>query len=174
MTVIRLGPENAGALQNLRREALTLHPTAFTADPDIEGRLTLDDWRERIRRNAWFGGIVEGELVAMVALLIEASKKVKHTGYLASMYVRENERGTGLADWLVKALLAYAAEYVEQVMLMVEAGNMRAIKFYQRHGFRVIGRIPRSILVDGQYFDELQMFLTIPSARPMIKVVREV
>jgi ribosomal protein S18 acetylase RimI-like enzyme len=164
VTIIHLMPENAEALRNLRREALTLHPTAFTADPDIESRLTVDDWRERIRRNAWFGGIVEGELVAMVALLIEASKKVKHTGYLASMYVQENERGTGLADLLMTALLTHAAGYVEQVMLMVEAGNMRAIKFYQRHGFREIGRIPRSILVDGNYFDELQMFLTLPSA----------
>jgi ribosomal protein S18 acetylase RimI-like enzyme len=146
----------------LRLEAITLHPTAFTADPDLESRLTLDDWRERIRRNAWFGGIVEDELVAMAALLIEASKKVKHTGYLASIYVRENERGTGLADGLMKALLAYAAEYVEQVILTVEAGNMRAIKFYQRHGFRPIGKIPRAILVDGKYFDELQMFSTVP------------
>ena len=172
--VIRLGPENAEALQNLRLEALTLHPTAFTADPDIESRLTLDDWRERIRRNAWFGGIAEGEFVGMVALLIEASKKVKHTGHLASMYVRANQRGTGLADRLMKALLAHAAEYVEQVMLTVEAGNMRAIKFYQRHGFGVIGRIPCSILVEGKYFDELQMLLTIPGARPIIKVAREV
>jgi ribosomal protein S18 acetylase RimI-like enzyme len=163
--VIRLGPENAEALRNLRWEAITLHPTAFTADPDIESRLTIDDWRERIRRNAWFGGIVEDELVAMAALLIEASKKVKHTGHLASMYVRENERGTGLADELMKALLAHAADHVEQVMLAVEAGNIRAIKFYQRHGFREIGKIPRSILVDGKYFDEFQMFMTIPSSR---------
>ncbi len=96
MTVIRLGAENAEALRNLRREALTLHPTAFTADPDIESRLTIDDWRERIRGNAWFGGIVADELVAMVALLIEASKKVRHTGHLTSMYVRENERAR---DW---------------------------------------------------------------------------
>jgi ribosomal protein S18 acetylase RimI-like enzyme len=162
VTVVRLGPENAEALRNLRLEAITLHPTAFTADPDLESRLTLDDWRERIRRNAWFGGIVEDELVAMAALLTEASKKVKHTGYLASMYVRENERGTGLADGLIQALLAYAAEYVEQVILTVEAGNMRAIKFYQRHGFRTIGKLPRAILVDGKYFDELQMVSTVP------------
>jgi ribosomal protein S18 acetylase RimI-like enzyme len=163
--VIRLRPENAEALRKLRLEAITLHPTVFTADPDIESRLTLDDWCERLRQNAWFGSIIEDELVAMVALLIEASKKVKHTGHLASMYVRENERDTGLADELMEARLAYAAEYVEQVMLAVEAGNMRAIKFYQRHGFSTIRKIPRAILVDGKYFDALQMFLTIPSSR---------
>jgi hypothetical protein len=82
---IRLKPENAEALRKLRLEAITLHPTAFTADPDMESRLTLDDWRERLKQNVWFGGIIEDELVAMVALLIEASKKVKHTGHLASM-----------------------------------------------------------------------------------------
>jgi RimJ/RimL family protein N-acetyltransferase len=80
------------------------------------------------------------------------------------MYVRKEMRGTGLADELIKAFLGHAVLHVEQVMLAVEAGNARAIRFYERHGFRTIGNIPRSILVDGQYFDELQMFRTVSAS----------
>ena len=161
MKIIRLAPDNAEALRDLRREALALHPTAFTGDPEMESRLTVDDWRERITRNAWFGGMVEDELVAMAVLFIEASTKVKHTGHLASMYVRKSKRATGLADNLMRAVLDHAADWVQQVILAIEAGNNQAIKFYERHGFRPVGKIPRAILVDGQYFDELQMFLSL-------------
>lgn len=160
--IIRLAQDHAAALQTLRREALTLHPSAFSADPDLEEKLTLDDWRKRIESAAWFGGLVDGELMAMAALTVEPSKKLRHTGHLASMYVRQNYRGTGLADKLIERILEHAADHFEQVMLTVEAGNSRAIGLYERHGFRPIGSIPRSILVDGKYFDEVMMLLALP------------
>ena len=80
------------------------------------------------------------------------------------MYVREAARGSGLADELMMAFLDYAATQVDQVILTVEAGNDRAIRLYERHGFRPVGKIPRSILVDGEYFDELQMFRTLSAS----------
>ena len=161
VTIVRLTPDDAEALRSIRREALLLHPTAFSADPDIESQLTLQDWRERLKSRVWFGGRVDGLLCGMAAFSTEASRKTKHTGHLGSMYVRQEMRGTGLADELIKAFLGHAVLHVEQVMLTVEAGNARAIGFYERHGFRTIGKIPRTILVDGQYFDELQMFRSV-------------
>lgn len=158
VTVARLTPSDAGALQGLRREALLLHPTAFSADPDIEAKLTLDDWRERLRNRVWFGGKVDGALNGMAAFSTEPSKKTRHTGHLGSMYVRQEFRGTGMADELIRALLEHATLHVEQVLLTVEASNSRAIKFYERHGFRQIGKVPRSLLIDGRYYDEHQMF----------------
>jgi len=65
---------------------------------------------------------------------------------------------------LIEAFLDHAVGAVEQVMLTVEAGNARAIKLYERHGFRTIGKMPRAILVDGVYYDELQMFRAVSSS----------
>lgn len=164
MTVLRLTPADAEELRALRREALLAHPTAFSADPEIEAKLTLDDWRARLASRVWFGGRIDGALCGMCAFSTEASRKIRHTGHLGAMYVREAARGTGLAGGILKAFLDHAATEVEQVMLDVEAGNARAIKFYERHGFRTVGRTPRVILVDGVYYDELQMFRAVSNS----------
>ena len=76
MSVVRLTPDDAGALQALRREALLLHPTAFSADPDIEAQFTLDQWRERLRTRVWFGGKLDGVLCGMAAFSTEPSRKL--------------------------------------------------------------------------------------------------
>jgi ribosomal protein S18 acetylase RimI-like enzyme len=58
-------------------------------------------------------------------------------------------------------LLDHAVTCVEQVMLTVNAENMRAIKYYERHGFRPIGRIPRSLHVGERYYDDLLMLRAV-------------
>jgi RimJ/RimL family protein N-acetyltransferase len=166
--IARLTVDDAEALRDLRREALLKHPTAFSADPDIESRLTLDDWRQRLSSRVWFGGNRDGVLCGMIAYSTEASKKTRHTAFVGSMYVRESERGGGMADALMAAFLEHAAQNVEQVMLNVEAGNERAIRFYERNGFRTVGRMPRSILVDGSYYDELAMYRSVANPQTVI------
>jgi ribosomal protein S18 acetylase RimI-like enzyme len=162
LSVARLTVADAEELRELRREALRLHPTAFSADPDIESRLALADWCERLQRGNWFGGKIEGALVGMASYWTEASRKTKHTARVSSMYVREIARGTGMAGELLEAVLKEAAKHVEQATLSVEASNARAIRLYERHGFRLIGRFPRALLIEGNYYDELEMYRTLP------------
>lgn len=157
MSVQQLLVEDAEALRDLRREALLLHPTAFSADPDIESKLTLDAWRERLARGNWFGGRHDGTLVGMASYWTEPSRKTRHTARVGSMYVREIARGSGMADELLEAVLNEAAKHVEQATLSVEASNTRALRLYERHGFRLVGRFPRNLLIDGKYYDELEM-----------------
>jgi len=171
MNVAQLTVDDAQALRDLRREALLLHPTAFSADPDIEAKLTLDDWRARLQRGNWFGGKRDGTLVGMASYWIEASRKTKHTARIGSMYVREAARGSGMAGELLEAVLAAAGKQVEQATLAVEASNARAIKLYERHGFRVIGRFPRALKIDGIYYDELEMYRVL--ANPQIVIPGE-
>jgi len=161
LSVARLNVEDAEELRGLRREALLAHPTAFSADPDIEAKLTIEMWRERLRSGRWFGGKIEGTLVGMASFWFEPSRKIRHTARVGSMYVRESARGSGMAGALLEAVLTEAAKGHEQVVLGVEAGNIRAMKLYERHGFRITGRFPRSLLVDGAYYDELEMYRTL-------------
>jgi ribosomal protein S18 acetylase RimI-like enzyme len=158
VSVARLGPDDAEALREIRLEALRLHPTAFSADPDVEGAFTLERWRQGLEARHFFGGRIDGALMGINAFSTDAySAKTRHIGHLGAMYVREAASGTGLAGELIEAVLAHAAGKVEQVLLTVEAENTRAIRLYERHGFRTVGKLPRAIRVGDTYYDELQM-----------------
>ncbi len=62
-------------------------------------------------------------------------------GELKRFYVRPAHRGTGVADALLSALAAYAANRGVRT-LRLETGDRQhaAMAFYARHGFRVVPR----------------------------------
>src|SRR4051794_33026742 len=61
-------------------------------------------------------------------------------GWLVGMWVAPSERGTGAADALIDAALAWAEhEQVGVVRLLVTEDNDRAASVYRRHSFRENG-----------------------------------
>jgi ribosomal protein S18 acetylase RimI-like enzyme len=80
------------------------------------------------------------------------------------MYVRDVFKGKGVGDALLQALLDHAVTCVEQVALTVTAENARAIRLYERFGFREYGRIPRSIFFEGRYYDDLEMIRPVSAS----------
>lgn len=162
MMVVRLVAGDAEDLREIRLEALRLHPTAFSADPDVENAFAIERWREHLETRVWFGARIGGTLAGINAFSTESySKKTAHVAHLGAMYVRATARGTGLADALMTNFLDYAKGRAEQAVLTVEAENARAIKLYERHGFAVTGRKPRSMKIDGVFYDELEMWRSI-------------
>lgn len=161
IAVRALTPDDHDALRAIRLEALSLHPALFAADLGEETAMTKEDWLARLAGGVSFGGFFDGALSGLAIFTRPARPKLAHTGNLGAMYVRDAARGTGLADALVDALVDYASTVVEQVQLTVNAENARAIKFYERHGFRTIGRIPRSLKVAERYYDDLLMLRVV-------------
>jgi ribosomal protein S18 acetylase RimI-like enzyme len=164
VTVRRLTPEDYDALRELRLESLHRHPEFFAADPDQEAAMPKEEWLRRLAGAASFGGFVEGRLSGLLVFSRPTRPKLAHTGDLGAMYVREEARGTGLADALMNAVIDHAATVVEQIQLTVNAENARAIQFYERHGFRPIGRIPRSLHIGERYYDDLLMLRAVSSS----------
>jgi ribosomal protein S18 acetylase RimI-like enzyme len=159
--VEQLGIGDVEALRALRLEALELHPDCFCADPDLVKALTTEQWTEALARGTWFGVRQDGALVAVAAFTRPQSKKIDHTGELSAMYVRAEARGSGIADALVRRIIERATSEVDQIQLTVNADNVRAVKLYERHGFRIVGRIPRYIRVGDRLYDELIMLRAV-------------
>lgn len=165
--VTRLGVDDAALVRELRLELLKAHPENFSADPDFEGALTLEQWRERLGAPSrhWLVARVDGAVAGLCVLSrVTHTKKEAHMADIGSMYVREAFRGVGVADALMRAMLDIAQDSAELIKLTVNAENARAIAFYERHGFRECGRMPRAIKIDARYYDELEMVRVISAS----------
>jgi RimJ/RimL family protein N-acetyltransferase len=147
-----------GGLREIRLEALRLHPENFGADLDYEESFGRERWLARLATAVTFGGFVDGALGGIVVFARPRGRKIGHTGEIGAMYVRAVHRGTGLSDALLEALIDHAVGEVEQLKLTVNAENAAAIRFYERHGFREIGRYPNSLRIGDRTFEELIMF----------------
>ncbi len=67
--------------------------------------------------------------------------------------------GHGLGTETTSLMLSHAFERLalHRVGLTVFSYNMRAIRAYEKAGFRIEGRLRDAITRDGRYFDEVQM-----------------
>jgi ribosomal protein S18 acetylase RimI-like enzyme len=157
----RIEESDYEALRSVRLEALRLHTENFSADPIVEEAFSREEWLARLASAFSFGAFVDGVLCGVVVFSQPRSSKIKHTGDVGAMYVRASARGQGIADKLLETAIDCAVGKVEQIKLTVNAENARAIKLYERHGFRTVGRMPATLRVDGRTYDELIMFRTV-------------
>lgn len=98
------------------------------------------------------------ELIGMTALVRHDLPKTRHAGSIFGVYTRPDWRGTGVADALLEACVAYARQLgMRLVQLGVVTTNAGARRLYLRCGFTVYGVEPESIQHDGVYYDELLM-----------------
>lgn len=67
--------------------------------------------------------------------------------------------GRGLGSEATALMLEHAFEHLglHRVALSVFSFNTRAIRSYEKVGFRIEGRLREAILRDGTYWDEIQM-----------------
>jgi RimJ/RimL family protein N-acetyltransferase len=67
--------------------------------------------------------------------------------------------GRGLGTEATQLMLGHAFERLglHRVGLSVFSYNLRAIRSYEKAGFRIEGRLREAILRDGRYWDEIQM-----------------
>ena len=165
ISVRRLGMADVPALRELRLESLRLHPECFGADLEAEEAMSVEDMAARMNTGYSFGGFVDDVLSGLVVFVKPKNKKTGHTGDLGAMYVRANARGTGLGDALVEAVIDQAvATGTEQIKLLVNAENPHAIKLYERHGFRPVGKYPNSLRVGGKTYEELIMLRPVSAS----------
>jgi putative acetyltransferase len=83
------------------------------------------------------GARVDGALVGIAGVEVESDGLAE----LKRFYVVPASRGSGVADALIEALVAYAAERgVHTLRLETGLRQHAAMSFYRRHGFREIPR----------------------------------
>ena len=154
ISVRRLTADDAEAFRALRLEALERYPEAFQSTYESSADLPLDAYAQRLRQYAVFGGFRDGELCGFVGFYRLKNPKIKHKGILWGMYVKEDARGTGLAEAIVENVVDHARGQVEQLLLSIITDNERARRFYERMGFEVYGLERHALKIGKRYCDE--------------------
>jgi GNAT superfamily N-acetyltransferase len=126
-------------LREVRLQALSDEPDAFGSTYEREVARTTADWQGWMSPGVAFILYEPAGARGMVSgLRDEADLVVVH---LMAMWVHPMIRGSGGADELVEAVIAWAqSQGAKRVQLKVIQGNDRARGFYERMGFRATGR----------------------------------
>jgi RimJ/RimL family protein N-acetyltransferase len=157
-------PEDAGALFELRLEALTTHPEAFAADVEMTRSRGVQAWANEITNDASNeSGIIitahAGEkLVGMAGVGKGHWPKTQHSAVVWGVYVTPGWRGVHIAGAILDECISWASQHgVIILKLGVITTNEVAIRCYEHAGFTIYGTDPKSNYLDGVYHDEYLM-----------------
>ncbi|WP_177226670.1 GNAT family N-acetyltransferase [Saccharopolyspora shandongensis] len=138
ISVRRVVEGELAALREVRLRALAADAAAFGSTLDGERTRSMAFWRERLARGPWFVAWAEQEAVGVVSAVPTPTRAEYR---LEAMWVDQAWRGEGVADVLVDAVLAWSrSRGASSVTLWVFDGNPAARRFYERVGFRPVGR----------------------------------
>jgi RimJ/RimL family protein N-acetyltransferase len=176
ITIRQLGPADRDEFFALRLRGLKAHPAAFgqSYDEAVERGPSQHDamlaGTHAAPGNFLLGAFssTDGALVGTVGLMRETRQKERHKGFVIGMYVADDAAGQGIGRALLTELLARAAQIdgLRQIALLVTSANASACALYASLGFRVYGREPDSMCVDGTYHDADLMVRFIDAPAP--------
>ena len=152
-----LTPADAAVFREIRLDGLRQNPHAFLATFEHENAMPISRFEERTLTSSVFGAFVDGELLGVAGYRRQDGAKESHKAILWGMYVQPKGRNRGLGQDLIEAIVAHASRSIEQLKLVVTAGNEPAHRLYRRLGFSEYGRETRALKHDGRYFDDILM-----------------
>lgn len=164
-TIRRLGPNDAENFFALRLRCMDDAALQFRSSRADVGREGIDLWRRRLASaDDRIVGVFDGEtLVGIGGIARDGRDKLRHKALLFGMFVAGEAAGRGIGLAIVEALIAEARGWVESLHLTLMADNDRARLLYERCGFAVYGREPRSVMQPDGPGDELLMWRAIDS-----------
>ena len=167
-------PQIAGQLVVLRRPVETDLPSVvrWYRDPEI-ARLTRYQMRQMNQpeiERFFQVRMLAPDALAYSIVQLSTGRLIGFTTFSAldgdngsvMFHITIGERaawGRGLGTEATELMLGHAFERLglHRVGLAVFSYNMRAIRAYEKAGFRIEGRLREAIQRDGIYFDEIQM-----------------
>lgn len=148
------------AYRALHRFALTEAPHAFVEDAAQDAARPNSEVAALMARGEAWGVFHNGRLVGKLVMDGLPYAPLAHTRWLHGIYLHPDARGSGAGAALLRSAIAHAqAQGVFRVLLWVNAENVAARGFYERMGFREVGRIDQGLSFAGGYVDDVLMCL---------------
>lgn len=164
ITIRSAAVQDAEKLLNLRLEALAAHPEAFAADVEMTKNKGRQAWADQVNTNLQEeSGVIiianaGDKLVGMAGVGRGHWPKTRHSAMVWGVYVSNAWRGLRIAEAMLEECIKWAAEHgIVVLKLGVVTNNTAAIRCYERSGFKIYGTEPKTIQIDGNYYDEYLM-----------------
>ena len=172
VSIAKLEPKHAKALNRLTIDAIREYPAAFTTDySQVRHRpfgMLVEHLRELERTTGFRLGAFDarGELVGTVRLIPRSGPKLAHSGDVVFLYVRRDRQREGIGRALLERLIEEAARIdgLEQLELSVSSDSAAARRLYEQVGFEVSGVLRRQIRIDDTYHDLIAMWRPLDGA----------
>jgi len=126
--------------------------------------MTLDDEKDWIsntsKGNDYYLAIINSENDNLIGNCSLKSINYKNRiGEVGIFIGNESDRNNGYGAEALRLLLDYGFNYLNlnNIMLTVKSFNERAIKCYEKVGFKEFGRRRESYFLNGKYYDDVQM-----------------
>lgn len=161
MQIVRLTSADVERFRAVRLEGLRSDPDGFRYSETEDEAIASDVWAARLDRDLVVAAEQDGDLLGVGGFSRVGGDKLEHKGLIWGMYVRAAARGTGVADEIMRALIAHARGQVRQLQLTVMSSNARARAFYERHGFVHYAIEPHAVKQGNEYCDESSMWLLL-------------
>ena len=166
MSIRALEPADLEEYRALMPEAFEVDADAFTSTRQEREQKAPAWWLSRMDHphglGRAFGAFQSGQMVGTVAVEYSDRFKARHKGHVVGMYVRHAQRGQGLAQALLAAVVADARARppISMLTLTCTQGNERAQHLYASAGFEVFGVEPRAIFNGHEYKSKVHMHLS--------------
>jgi ribosomal protein S18 acetylase RimI-like enzyme len=146
MHIRQLLPHDTAKFLALRARALNDEPQRFRVSSADDDRLGVDFWRNRLSTDRVYGVMDGGSLIGIGGLGRLVGEKLCHKGLIWGMFIVPEARGTQASNLLMTALIDGARGFVTHLQLTLMADNVRARAYYERHGFKLYGIEPQSVM----------------------------
>lgn len=166
VTIEKLEPKHAKALNRLTIDAIRDYPAAFTTDySQVRHRpfgLLVDQLRELERLPGFRLGAFDagGDLIGTVRLIPRTGPKLAHSADVVFLYVRRDRQREGVGRALLERLIEEAGRIdgLEQLELSVSSDSAAARRLYEQFGFEASGVLRRQIRIGDTYHDLIAMW----------------
>ena len=152
------------ALSNVRLATREKNPHSFTVTEEEE-RSSSNESAEGClkyyasRNDACAIGAWDSALVGVIGIERYQGQTQKHKARIWGPYVIDTHRRNGIGTSLLKEALIYAQsiEGVELVSLETSEASENAIRLFINAGFIEVGREPRALKYEEQYYSVIRM-----------------
>lgn len=163
-----LTEREASAYLSFRHASLVESPWAFMSSPDDDRFRTVEKLKKRPHDPENVIVVVardddQREILASAGVVRETKLKARHRACVWGVYCLPTERGKGYGRAVVERAIETARSWpgVERLELSVSVHDPAPLALYESLGFKVWGREPDALRLDGRSFDELHMVLRL-------------